>query len=159
MLAAVAVPRHRHLDDIGREPRQLEPKRRCESTRRGPRAVTPHGRTDARGVGERAVVDEVHAASALPPVSRPNPPVDGMPVDSAPTGVGERQDSILPTETVIQHAKADAGRTPNGRSVGCGRRLGGAPGLGRAVAPARPLVTRLVTSDALRYHDEEPERR
>src|SRR4051794_28183824 len=105
MPAAVAVPRDRHLDDAGRELRQLKPVRRRETTRRGLRAVTPHSGADASGGRERAVGDEVDTATALPPASRPNPPVHGVSVHSAPTGVGERYDAVLAPHTVIQHTK------------------------------------------------------
>jgi len=66
-------------------------------------AVTPHGGPDACGVGERTVVDEVHAGRAAPPMTRPQPAVDGVLTESGHPRLHEGEHAILASQELVNH--------------------------------------------------------
>ncbi|MDT5244560.1 MAG: hypothetical protein QOD36_1936 [Mycobacterium sp.] len=100
---SVAVPGHRHLDDVGRKSRQRMPPRRRETGGHGLLAVAPYGCPDARGVGEGSVVDEVDTASASTPAARPQPSPNGFVAQAGISGLSEGDDAVLASQIVIQH--------------------------------------------------------
>jgi hypothetical protein len=104
MDAAVAVPWHRHLDDVWSESRKAVPPRCRESTRGSPFPVTPHGRPNARRVGKPTVVDEVHTAGTLAPMARPHPSIDSVSAQAEPSGLRECYHAIVSTQIFVKHA-------------------------------------------------------
>ena len=112
MAAAVAVARHRDLDDGGREPRQTVPRGGRQTAGGGLGPVPPHPRADAGRVRERTVIDEVHAPAAAAPLAGLHAALHAA--STQPRGprllVGD--DSVLAPQIVAEHVRCDAPQPP-----------------------------------------------
>jgi len=110
--AAVSFSRHRDLDDVGREFREFVPPRRRETAGRCVLAVAPYSGSDARRIGERSVIDEVDAAAASNPMTRPQSAPNGFVAEPRASRLCEREDTVLAPQIVIQHLVMDAVALP-----------------------------------------------
>ena len=108
--SAVAVPWHRYLDEVGRKSSQAVPPCGRKSARGCLDAVTPDGGSNARGVGEGPVVNEVDTRSAPSPAAGSLTSYHGLVAEARPTGLCERDDSIVLAQELVEHAQLTLGR-------------------------------------------------
>lgn len=107
--SVVATPmsgaRHRHVNYLRSELRQLVQPRGRESARCCAFPVPPYGGADPRSVAELAVVDEIHPTTAPPPFTSLDPALYGLRAESGAAGLCECDDAVLFTQDVIQHSQ------------------------------------------------------
>ena len=101
--AAMTVPRHGDLDDLGRVVGDAVPPRSSKAARRGVTTVAPHRCSDAGGIGEWSVIDEIDAGPTSPPSARPNSSTDSLITKTEGSGLRHRDDAVMPAEMFIEH--------------------------------------------------------
>jgi hypothetical protein len=97
-----AVPRDGDLDDFGCELGQVEPPRRCQPARNCLKPVAPHGYPNSGGVVEAMMFGEEHSRSASSPTPRSDEAIDGIVRESRPVRMGERDDTVVLPQVVVE---------------------------------------------------------
>jgi hypothetical protein len=101
----VAIPRNRHVDDVGSKPSEAMPPRGRQAARHGVLAIAPHGRPDTCGVTKWSVVGKVDATCAPAPMTRAHTSLDSFKTDPGAARLSKRDDAVLPPQILVEHAR------------------------------------------------------
>lgn len=105
MATPVSGARHRHVDYLRSELRQLVQPCGRKSAGYCAFAVAPYGGADSRSIAELAVVDEIHPATAALPFARLDSALHRLEAESGVASLSECDYPILLSKHVLEHTE------------------------------------------------------